>query len=139
MTRVFFSICGWHIFQRQELLSVRKYLGPCLQFGSPSHLICRVASLNIPLKKRKSTFFKMKYTDLSISTFVLNKCSSEDSEKEGHLGGSVSEVSAFSSGHDLRALGSSLISGSLLGCKSSCLPFFLLLLPLMLSVSLSNK
>ena len=43
----------------------------------------------------------------------------------GHWGGSVSEASAFSSGHDLRVPGSSLTSGSLLGVESACLPLFL--------------
>ena len=40
----------------------------------------------------------------------------------GHLGGSVSEASAFSSGHDPRVLGSSLTSGSLLSGEQSLLP-----------------
>ena len=43
-----------------------------------------------------------------------------------HLGGSVGEVSAFSSGHDLRVLGSSPVLGSLLSWK---LLFNLPLLP----------
>ena len=37
----------------------------------------------------------------------------------GHLGGSVSEASAFSSGHDLRVLGLSPSSGSLLSGESA--------------------
>ena len=52
-------------------------------------------------------------------------------KKGGHLGGSVSWVSAFSSGHDPRVLGWSPKSGSLLSresaspspsaCRSPCL------------------
>ena len=54
----------------------------------------------------------------------------------GHLGGSVGEVSAFSSGHDLRILGSSPMSGSLISRESLVsLP----LPPLVLSPSLVNK
>ena len=44
--------------------------------------------------------------------------------KLGRLGGSVVKASAFGSGHDLRVLGSSPASGSLLGgepASSSCL------------------
>ena len=37
----------------------------------------------------------------------------------GHLGGSEGKVSAFSSGHDLRVLGSSPASGSLLSGESA--------------------
>ena len=55
----------------------------------------------------------------------------------GHLGGSVSEVSAFGSGHDLRVPGSSPASGSLLSGESASLwppaPFLLILI-----LSLSN-
>ena len=37
----------------------------------------------------------------------------------GYLGGSVSEASAFGSGHDLRVLGWSPVSGSLLSGESA--------------------
>ena len=40
-------------------------------------------------------------------------------EHRGYLGGSVGEVSAFSSGHDLRVLGWSLMFGSLLREESA--------------------
>ena len=52
---------------------------------------------------------------------------------EGHLGGSVSEASAFGSGHDLRVLGLSPMSGSLLsGEPASSSP------PLLPNLSLSQ-
>ena len=55
----------------------------------------------------------------------------------GHLGGLVSKVSAFSSGHDLRVLGLSSTSGSLLSGESASLSPSLCLFFLSLSLSLS--
>ena len=56
----------------------------------------------------------------------------------GHLGGSVSEASAFSSGHDPRVLGSSLTSGSLLSGESASRSASACSSPSLCSLFLSN-
>ena len=62
---------------------------------------------------------------------------------EGHLGGSIGKVSAFSSGHDPKVLGSSPITSSLLHGEPAypCLHLLVpvLVLSLFLSLFLTNK
>ena len=54
------------------------------------------------------------------SPFVINaEVHLEKWDKQGHLGGSVTEASAFGSSHDFRVLGSSPMLGSLLSRESA--------------------
>ena len=72
-----------------------------------------------PMDQRKKRTLPQGTFMACISQMNRTSWSSIKMETQGHLDGSVSEASAFSSGHDLRVLGSSPVSAFLLSRVSA--------------------